>query len=130
MKLHTIQLAKHRLAKEKGLEVTDITIKSNIHRQFAPTWAMVKNWKESEQTDKDWEDYTTCYRARMNHTVRFYPEIWQELCERDEVVIACMCPCETEDPLETKCHRMLLVGYLEKFCAVKKIPFEYLGEIR
>ena len=123
MKLYTIQMGKWRLAEKLGVEVFNITVK-NGNRHFAPTWKLLKSYKESPRGEDDIVAYKKEYRKLMNISVRRFTEEWEELCSRDILVIGCYCPDGDF------CHRYELVKYLEIFAKYKNIPFEYAGELK
>lgn len=119
MRLWTIQLARWRLAKELGVELLDITVKSG-EQTFAPGKDALYAYKRGELTD---DQYTELYRKKMNQSLKENPERWLEVIGKDELVIACYCPAGKY------CHRCLLVGFFEKLCKHHEIAFKYEGEM-
>lgn len=89
-----------------GPDRLDITVKGKdpIGRIFAPTWAMVDEYKMF----KDEEKYTYAYRNLMRVSYRRHRDVWEEVLRRDRVVLVCFCKAGEF------CHRVLLAGYLEK----------------
>ena len=122
MKLHTIQLAKWRVAKKKGIELVDVTLKSG-DKTFAPDADTLYGYKNSNKTVDDVAVYCVKFRDLMNLSYRKNPEAWEALCRKEEVAIACYCRAGNF------CHRTILVEYLEKVCKKLGIPFEYMGEL-
>lgn len=119
MELWTIQLAKWRLVRDKGLPLLDITVKSG-DQIFAPHgWALGKI--KAGQMSED--EYTRLYRQKMRESLRDNRTRWLEVCRMDVVVIACYCPAGCY------CHRYLLKDYLEKLCVYENIEFVYKGEL-
>lgn len=120
MKLWTVQMAQHRLVKEMGIPLVDITVKSGDHT-FAPYgWAL----KEIKADRMEEAQYTKLYLQKMLDSLRSNRERWIELCSMEEVAIACYCRAGDY------CHRLLLREYLERFCRNNGIEFQYMGEIR
>lgn len=119
MELWTIQIAKHRLAKEKGIFFLDTTVKSG-ERTFAPVWSMVIGHKEGTVSD---QAYTDLYYDMMRNTYRKVPNRWLAVLAMQKVAIACYCP---EGAF---CHRHLLADMLIKLGARKGIPVTFHGEL-
>jgi hypothetical protein len=120
MKLHTIQLAKRRLAERLDIPVIDTTVKSGL-RIFAPTWHMVTSVKDGTISE---ETYTKMYFDLMRNSYRDHNDIWAEFCNREEVAVACYCKAGEF------CHRHLLVAILQKVCTHNGISFFYAGELK
>ncbi len=64
------------------------------------------------------EQYTEMYYQLMRDSYRKNQKRWQEVLEREEVILACYC---TPDSF---CHRYLLKDMMIKCCG------EYVGEIK
>lgn len=119
MKLHTMQIAKWRVAKERNIEMVDTTIKSG-NKTFAPTWDIVTKFKRGAITA---DEYMVVYTKLMRESFKNNKEAWLEMCGKDEVAIACYCS------TDNFCHRYALVDMFSRVCAVNNIPFTYMGEI-
>ena len=126
MKLHTVQLAKWRKVKERGIELFDVTHKSG-NRTFAPNPDFLYAYKRGEIT---WDEYRERFIAHMRDTLRFDRLSWKLLAEKEEVAIACYCRECVDDVCGVYCHRFILCELLEKLCKKENISFEYMGEIR
>ena len=100
--------------KYSGEDRLDITVKGNdpIGRIFAPTWEMVRLYKDY----KNEINYVRSYHLLMQRSYRINRKIWEEILNRDSVTLVCFCK------ENSFCHRYLLAEYLEK-CGGK-----YLGE--
>lgn len=119
MKLWTVQIAKWRLCKTRGVEMIDTTVKSG-NPIFAPSWDIVARVKAGTLTE---DGYTEQYYAMMRESFRRHPAEWRAMCEQAEVAIACYCTAGKF------CHRHLLKDMLERACRHFGIPFEYQGEL-
>lgn len=109
MRLTTCQLgsarADHLL--DEGWNVLDITIKSGV-TMFAPTWAMVKDYKKGLITTSE---YTKKYHSMMRDSYSKNSDAWKALLfAAKEKPLALACYCKPED----FCHRQLLLGFLVK----------------
>jgi len=92
----------------------DVTRKSG-HLVFAPTWEIINDYKDGYITK---EDYTRQYIAMLIESYENYREEWEELLQRDLVVLVCYCKHHI-----SFCHRYILAKFL------KVLGAEYLGEI-
>lgn len=120
MVVYTVQMAKWRLCKEKGIRLIDTTVKTG-DPVFAPTWDIVMGVKKGSLTEAE---YTEVYRDLMQHSYDTERHQWASLCLSDEpIAIACYCKSGKF------CHRHLLLRYFEKICNHHHIPFVYKGEI-
>lgn len=99
--------------KYKGEDRYDITVKTS-DKTFAPTWDMVMGTKQGKMTYKE---YTEKYYELMRKSYKNNRRKWDELLNRDRVVLVCFCR-----PGEF-CHRILLAEILVKLGA------QYIGEI-
>jgi uncharacterized protein YeaO (DUF488 family) len=91
----------------------DITIKTGS-RIFAPTWEMVLKLKSLEMSQ---EEYTEKYGKMMESSYAKYTHAWEELLDREAVVLVCYCR------PGNFCHRILLANKLAALGGV------YKGEI-
>lgn len=118
MILHTIQMSQWRKAKQLDITFLDITVKSG-DKVFAPTWELLMRYKG----DYDEVYYTKEYTRLMRESFKDHRQHWLELCNQDEVAIACYCKAGNF------CHRYILVDFLRKVCESEGIDFKYEGEI-
>lgn len=89
---------------------------------FAPSWDMVKSYKETG----DKEAYTTKYLAKMRESYKEYTHYWKEMVDmacRCDIVLVCYCKAGDF------CHRLLLVELLLKVGSMMGKKLEYGGEI-
>ncbi len=124
MKLHTVQMARWRLCKEREIPFSDITIKSGL-LIFAPTWDMVlgsKGRNGAKPLTK--EQYTSLYLSLMRKSFTEHKEEWIEFLSQEEVAIACYCKAGEF------CHRYILAEVFKRLCLRLEIPFKYLGELK
>lgn len=119
MKLHTIQIARWRIAEAKQIPFIDTTAKSGT-AIFAPDWANVAKYKSGEMTEGE---YTELYLEKMRQSYRNNRQYWLDFIQSPTVAIACYC---TPGKF---CHRLLLKDILQKLCEQQQIEFEYLGEL-
>lgn len=119
MELYTVQLAKWRLVKAKGIPLVDITLRSG-NRCFAPTPKLLGDYKAGRITA---EEYRSEYYRLMRTSYRVNAAQWDKLLRQPKVAIACYCKAGAF------CHRLLLKEMIEKACAAEGIPFSYKGEI-
>lgn len=113
LEVWTIQMAKWRLARSRGVHLVDITAKSGVGA-FAPDFDLVMAHKRGELSDSDYSD---AYRAKMGWTQLNVPQAWESLLAKQEIAAACYCP-----PFQF-CHRLLFVEILTDYlkdhgCAV------------
>lgn len=94
----------------------DTTVKSGI-RAFAPTWDMVRGYKDGSLTE---ERYVAKYFALMRKSVKENRSAWDDILARDEVILACYCP-----PGAEFCHRYVLAEIFEMMGA--RMGVELLG---
>lgn len=119
MKLWTTQMAKWRTAKERNIVFIDTTVKSG-DKVFAPTWEIVMSVKSGQISE---DTYTQEYLRLMRASYRTHLDRWLEVCQMDEVAIACYC---THGKF---CHRHLLADMLSHVCTRYAIPFQLQGEL-
>lgn len=94
----------------------DTTAKSGV-KAFAPTWDMVRDYKEGRLSE---ERYVAKYLALMRQSFRESRAVWNEILDRDEVILACYCP-----PGAEFCHRYILAEIFEMLGA--GVGMELLG---
>ena len=124
MELFTAQMARFRLAKERGIPYLDTTVKSG-DVAFAPSWDIVMRHKAGTLTDAG---YTEVYKGLMNNSYRNYRARWDEVVRMPQLCVLCYCPACTEKR-KVFCHRLLLVDMFSRICARQDIPFNYMGEL-
>lgn len=120
MKIWTIQVAQWREAGKRNIPFLDTTFKSG-DPVFAPERRLVMAYKSCEITEAE---YTQLYTGAMRESFRKNRERWLEVCNMEEVAIACYCSAGKF------CHRHILVGFLIKICEQLGIDVELMGEIR
>jgi len=99
MEIKTCKLWKSgKTYRAKNTLYLNATIKSGV-KSFAPTWSMVKDYKEGKLGAKA---YTKKYRAKMLASQKKRPELWDKLANYTKIVIGCYCK---EGAF---CHRRLL----------------------
>lgn len=119
MKIYTIQLAKWRNAVALDIPYLDTTVKSG-EKTFAPTWEMVRDYKNGLITDNE---YTEQYKQLMRESYRQNKDRWLEVANMEKVAFACYC---SEGAF---CHRLILKDLFKAVCQKEGIQFMYLGEI-
>ncbi len=113
MRIYTAQLRKYR-----GADLVDVTIKSG-DRAFSPTWHMVRGIKDKSMGI---EEYLEIYTRMMDISKVKKRERWLEVCNRDEVTLACYCR------KGEFCHRYPLADILIEFAKENGIEAKYMGE--
>lgn len=119
MELWTIQMSRWRLAKERGIDFIDTTVKGGS-QAFGPSWDMVLGHKAGTLSD---EQYTEQYVQRMRASVREHGAAWNELGQHDKIALACFCR------TGAFCHRHLLAGMVTKYLTSKGITVQFHGEL-
>lgn len=119
METYTVQMAKWRKVKEKGIMLLDTTVKTG-DPTFSPTWEMVLDYKNGKIDNVIYEQL---YRRRMVQSFIQNPDKWRAVIRGEPVAIACYCKSGEF------CHRHLLTAMFQEICNKRNIPFEYLGEI-
>ncbi len=108
--------------------VLDATRKSGgeMGQRLAPSWELIKEWKESSQSDVDWMKFVREYRTGTLEkvdieTVRFLSMLCnQEFVDSEYLLVICYC----QD--HKHCHRTILGQWLEEETL---FSFENLGEV-
>lgn len=120
----TIQLGRWRLAKELGIELVDITVKSGVYRDgtsvFGPREDYLWLYKKGQMSD---EEYTRLYKARMAISQRKYPEEWERLALLPKAAYACYCAAGKF------CHRHDFVTVLEEYLLSRNHTVVKQGEL-
>jgi uncharacterized protein YeaO (DUF488 family) len=120
MKVWTIQVAQWREADRQKIPFLDTTFKSG-DPVFAPPKKLVLAYKAGEITEAE---YTQSYTGCMRESYRNNQARWIEVCNMEEVAIACYCSADKF------CHRHILVNFLIKVCESLGIEVQRMGEIR
>ncbi|MNO12922.1 hypothetical protein D3C76_25400 [compost metagenome] len=120
MELYTIALSQWRKAKERQIELFDITVKSGF-KLFAPQDDVLWAYKRGEVTD---DQYTVLYLERLGAHFRSHPEAFQEFLEREgKIAVACYCRAGKF------CHRHLFVDYILQLAEDNGYAVKVCGEI-
>jgi hypothetical protein len=124
MNIWTIQIARWKLAKDKGIVFIDTTVKSAKEYAFlAPSWEMVMGHKTQSLSDNQYTElYYELLRSRYKANKQPFIKLLTDFKEAD-IAIACYC---TSGQF---CHRHLLVNILRAIAVKENIPFEYKGEL-
>lgn len=118
--LYTIAIPQWRKAKEKNIELFDITVKSG-YEPFAPYKDVLYAYKRGEVTD---DQYTTIYLDKLRAHFRAHPEDFQNLLERDaQLAVACYCAAGKF------CHRHLFIRFIKEIAEDNEYDLVYNGEI-
>lgn len=117
--IYTIQLGYAYIARDHGLEVVDITVKSGI-QAFAPTWEMVWDWKNGQLTK---DEHTQLYLDILRGTWKTHWSDWEYLIHANQIALGCYCR-----PGKF-CHRHILADTLSKVREKYSIESKNYGEI-
>lgn len=119
MKIWTIQLAKWRAARARGIPLLDTTVKSGDHA-FAPSWDIVMAIKRGEIGE---QEYRTHYIDILRASWKLERERWEEVLNMDEVALACYCA------KGHFCHRHILKEAFINVLKTRNLPYEDCGEL-
>lgn len=124
MNLWTIQVARWKLAKDRGIVFIDTTVKSAKEYAFlAPTWDMVMGHKQGTVSDTGYTElYYELLRSRYKENKQPFIKLLLDFKDSD-IAVACYCA------TGRFCHRHLLVNILQAIAVKEKIPFNYKGEL-
>lgn len=126
MRVFTIQMGSHRLAKEQRIILIDTTVKSG-DKAFAPTWDMVNLVKDNTVDGVTSVDalatYECLYRDLMRQSQLDNPKQWFGLFHQGSIALACYCKAGNF------CHRLLLVDILTEYAEAQGLSIEAEGEI-
>lgn len=117
--IYTIQIAKWRLAKSKGIRLTDTTVKSGLGF-LAPSWEMVLGHKNDGMSC---EQYTKLYDECIARSQANHPDLWDDLLKQETLCLACYCRAGFF------CHRLLLAKHLQAYAARHSVPCTLAGEL-
>ncbi|QZA70957.1 hypothetical protein AH06_185 [Erwinia phage AH06] len=124
MNVWTIQIARWRLAKTRGIAFLDTTVKSAKEYAFlAPSWEMVMGYKQGSISENQYTElYYELLRSRYKADKQPFLKLLDDFRDKD-IAVACFC---TPGHF---CHRHLLVTILRALTVNANIPFEYKGEL-
>lgn len=124
MKLYTIQLAKHRLLKDSGIELVDTTVKSGL-KILAPSWEILNAYRANENQEEAEKIYVKAFYSKLRKDYRENPEEFIKWLKQGKpIALACYCRAGKF------CHRHLLVDIFIKIGKKLGIDVEYVGEIQ
>lgn len=115
----TVQISNHRVAKQEGIHLLDITAKSGIP-QFAPEYRQVMRYKYKEIGEVE---YTQLYEERMRYSLKTYPKVWEMLKDHPRVALACYCT------PGNFCHRRLFADMMAKYLESEGYRAKKEGEL-
>ena len=115
MDIYTCQMANWRKARDLGIPVFDITLKSGDVR-FAPDAELLSQYKSGKITD---QYYTQRYLTLMDQRLKEDPKLLDVITKEPALCLMCYC-----GPGKF-CHRHLLTEWLSRH-----IKIAYQGEIR
>lgn len=119
MELWTIQIAQWRKLQGTGIELIDTTVKSQLHKPFAPTWDLVMGYKSGEFSEAFYREQ---YIELMRHSYRSNPDYWLTFLTKDKIALGCMCRAGQF------CHRHILNEIFVGLCVNKGLPIVQRGE--
>lgn len=105
LQLWTMQLGHWRLARDRDIQVLDITVKSGLH-VFAPEPAVLWAYKRGETS---WGEYVLRFNEKMARSQTEYPKHWETFARKERVALACYCA------KGQNCHRHLLVPLITNY---------------
>jgi hypothetical protein len=117
--VRTVQLAQWR--KVPGHELINVTVMSG-DKTFAPTWDMVKGYKQGFMSE---ETYIKLYTHHMAKSQHYNEERWLQVLNMGAVTFGCYCPATAKF-----CHRRLLVDCFMAFGDLHGVDVTYEGEVR
>lgn len=123
LELYTVQIARWRLAKEKGISLIDTTVKSSHKSGYgflAPSWDIVMGIKRGEISESE---YTTAYLGMLEVSQVQHPEKWETLLTLPNIAFACFCSSNVF------CHRHLLYNYFQDYAKKHGVELKLCGEI-
>lgn len=118
--LYTIAIPQWRKAKEKNIELFDITVKSG-YKPFAPYDDVLWAYKRGEVSD---EEYTRLYLEKLRKRFIEAPEDFEAFLGRPgPLAIACYCKAGKF------CHRHLFIEFISQVAQDNEYDLVYDGEI-
>lgn len=123
MDVYTIQMAKHRLLKDTGIELLDITVKSGV-LIFAPSWEILNAYRSAGSSDSAWVVYKKDFYNKMRNSYKQNKTIWHRWIQNDKpIALACYCGAGKN------CHRHLILDIWLKIAEKQGFELNYKGEI-
>ena len=122
MELYTIAMYNWRKARDLGIDILDTTAKGGISN-LAPTWGIVKAYKQSDMGTQAEITYTTAYYEQMRESYKEHKDEWMEIFSKEKIAVACYCP-----PGKF-CHRKLLIDMLTAIAKSLGVEVTFKGEI-
>ena len=117
--LYTYCIHKIKPHQYPHIEFIDTTVKAH-HPDFAPTWAMVKAYKEGTLSE---EAYTQQYITLMKARYADNKTPWYAVLRASEVALGCYC-----HPGKF-CHRHLLADLFQRLATHQGYPLTLKGEL-
>lgn len=120
MDVYTIAIPQWRKARDRDIELFDITVKSGFE-PFAPYKDVLYAYKRGEVTD---DQYTEIYLKKLTERLRAVPEDFQSFLERKgPIAVACYCKAGKF------CHRHLFVDFIQEVAEDNGYTVRLGGEI-
>lgn len=120
MELYTVALSQWRKAKERQIELIDITVKSGL-LVFAPDPSVLWAYKRNEVSD---DEYTDLYLKRLREQLWAHPEDFQKFLENEgPVAVACYCRAGKF------CHRHIFAPFMQEVAEDNGYTLRLRGEI-
>jgi uncharacterized protein YeaO (DUF488 family) len=120
LQLWTMQIGQWRRARDQGIQMLDITVKSGLH-VFAPEPSVLWAYKRGETS---WDEYVVAFEAKMRQSIIDYPKHWDTFAKKERVALACYCAAGEN------CHRHLLVPLITHHLAQFPVEVAFHGELK
>ncbi|MNP89187.1 hypothetical protein D3C85_15910 [compost metagenome] len=118
--LYTIAIPQWRKAKELGIELFDITVKSGFE-PFAPYKDVLYAYKRGEVDD---DQYTEIYLKKLREHFRASPEDFEDFLKREgKFAVACYCKAGKF------CHRHIFITFVLELAEDNGYDVEVVSEI-
>lgn len=117
----TTQMGQHRLVREKGIHLLDITAKSGT-LAYAPDFRAVIAYKRGELSQTD---YTALYERKMDKSEEIYDYVWKTLLTPPNRKLAIACYCAKGE----FCHRHLFLKRMQRIYREHGRELIYMGEL-
>jgi len=108
-----------RLAKDKGISMLDITVKSGL-QAFAPTWENLRLYKAGQMSQ---QEYTRRYYDKVLSLNAGMNESWRVLSQNKEFALACYCRAGEY------CHRHLFAVLAVTYLQNQGHQVQFMGEL-
>lgn len=120
MDIYTISISQWRKAKERDIELYDITVRSG-DAIFAPEPSVLWAYKAGEVEE---DEYTRLYYNKLRDASTVSPEAFRSFLERPgPIAVGCYCRAGAY------CHRHLFIKFMGHVAKGNGYEFNYLGEI-